>query len=274
MSWSELPLRSLVALFGIPLLLICSIAGGVFFFCLVAVLTLLSLWELARLFAPEKGAGPIRIVGSTGAVALLLDAWLWGGVHWGWLLLAGTGLILVVEVFRHDPQPVAVIGGTATSWLYLTIPFAHFLWLRGAPGIIGPVPGGGAWLVVALWLLVWSSDTAAYFIGVAWGRHRLLPSVSPNKTWEGTVGGLLAAAVTGAVLAALISELEWGLPKGVFIGLLIGVAAVLGDLAESRLKRGAGVKDVGKLLPGHGGVLDRFDSTLFSVPILYYVLMA
>lgn len=272
MPSSELSVRVAVAAVGIPLLLGCTFAGGVVFFLLVVVITLLSLRELARLFASREGVGPIRLVGSIGAVAIVTDAWLWAGAHWGWLLLAGTGLILLVEIFRDDPQPVAVIGGAAVSWLYLAMPLAHFLWLRGAEGILGTIESSGAWLAIALWLMVWSSDTAAYFIGFAWGRRKLLPSVSPNKTWEGTIAGLIAGALTGALLSILLPGLGWVITYGLFIGLVIGVAAVLGDLAESRLKRAVGVKDAGTTLPGHGGILDRFDSILFCVPVLYYLL--
>jgi len=269
---SELSVRVLVAAVGIPLLLGCTFAGGTVFFLLVVAITLLSLRELARLFTPGKGVGTIRLIGGLGAVAILADAWLWAGAHWGLLLLTGTGSVLLVEVFRKDPQPVAVIGGTAVSWLYLALPLGHFMWLRGAEGIIGTIGNSGAWLVVALWLMVWSSDTAAYFIGVAWGRRKLIPSVSPNKTWEGTVAGVITGAAIGALLSVILPDLGWDVTYGMFMGFVIGVTSVLGDLAESRLKRGAGVKDTGKTLPGHGGILDRFDSILFCVPVMYYLL--
>jgi phosphatidate cytidylyltransferase len=270
---SDLAIRTAVGVVGIPLLLACTFAGGLVFFLLIVLITLLSIRELARFYASEKGVGPIRLIGSVGAVALLTDGWLWAGAHWGWLLIAGTGLIMLIEIFRNDPRPEAVIGGTLVSWLYLAIPLTHFIWLRGAEGILGVVDGAGLLLALALWLIVWFSDTFAYLVGRRWGRHKMIPAVSPNKTWEGTVAGLLTAALTGVVITLVLPSLEWNTIFGMVTGLVIGIAAVLGDLAESRLKRGVGVKDSGTTLPGHGGILDRFDSIIFCAPVFYYLLM-
>lgn len=271
---SDLQIRTLVAAAGIPVLLGAVALGGFTFFFVVVVIALRAVWELARLFTGEDEALPIRVVGSLGAIALLVDAWRNGGANWGWILLAGATLILLTEVFRpKDAHPSQVIGGTFTAWIWVTIPLAHLLWLREAPGIIGSPPGTGAWLVVALWSMIWISDSAAFFVGRSIGKRRLLEAVSPNKTWEGTIAGLLSGAITGGILAAVVPQLFWDVPFGLLLGFLTGVTAVLGDLMESRLKRGAGLKDVGAILPGHGGFLDRFDSTLFSAPFLYYVLM-
>lgn len=274
MSGSELSVRTLVALVGAPLLIGATILGGTVFFFVVGVIVLRSVWELARVFTKAEESAPVRVVGIAGSLALLVDAWLWRGAHWGWLLLAGGGLILIVEVFRsHDSQPTAVVGGTITSWIYVAVPLAHLLWLRGAPGIAGTPSESSAWLVVALWSIVWIADTVAYFVGSALGRRKLMPAVSPGKTWEGTIAGLLAGCLIGAVMAAAVAELEWSIFLGLGIGFFLGIVAVAGDLVESRLKRGAGLKDTGDALPGHGGFLDRFDSTIFSAPALYYLLI-
>ncbi|MDQ5851749.1 MAG: phosphatidate cytidylyltransferase, partial [Chloroflexota bacterium] len=119
-------------------------------------------------------------------------------------------------------------------------------------------------------LITSANDTAAYFVGRAWGRRRMAPSISPNKSWEGAAGGLAGAVVAGALLVPLL-----GLPISAAMGMLLGgvggVAGQAGDLAESLLKRQAGIKDSGHLIPGHGGLLDRADSLLFTVPTLYYL---
>ncbi len=110
-------------------------------------------------------------------------------------------------------------------------------------------------------------------VGRTWGRKKIIPAVSPNKTWEGTLAGFMSAGLTSMALSWIMPSLGWTVSYAVVVGLVIGIAAFLGDLAESRLKRGAGVKDSGTTLPGHGGILDRFDSIIFCVPVLYYILM-
>jgi len=274
MAGSDLKIRTLVAMAGIPILLGSVVLGDFIFFFVVMIIVLRAIWEIPQVFTGQEGALLIRVVGSLGAVALLADAWWNGGAGWGVILPGGAVLILLMEVFRaKDPDPSGVVGGTLAAWLWVTIPLAHLLLLREAPGIMGSPAGMGAWLVTAMWIMIWISDSAAYFIGRSFGRRKLHEAVSPNKTWEGTLAGLVAGAITGALLAATVPRLLWDIPFGLLVGFLIGVASALGDLMESRLKRGAGLKDVGEILPGHGGFLDRFDSTLLSAPILYYVLI-
>ncbi|MFC1500633.1 phosphatidate cytidylyltransferase [Candidatus Zixiibacteriota bacterium] len=274
MADSDLKIRTLVALAGIPILLGAVVLGDLVFLFVVLVITLRAVWEIPHIFTGKEGALPVRVVGSLGAIALLADAWWNGGGSWALILLGGAMLILLIELFRTaDPDPSRVAGGTLAAWLWVTIPLAHLLWLREAPGIAGSPAGSGAWLVISLWIMIWISDSAAYFIGRSLGKKKLYEAVSPNKTWAGTIAGLVAGAITGGVLAAVVPRLLWDIPFGLLLGFLIGITAALGDLVESRLKRGAGLKDVGEILPGHGGFLDRFDSTLFSAPFLYYVLI-
>ncbi|MEZ4648846.1 MAG: phosphatidate cytidylyltransferase [Candidatus Eisenbacteria bacterium] len=134
------------------------------------------------------------------------------------------------------------------------------LFPRGALPVLFPV------------VLVWAADTGAYAFGLLFGRHRLWPAVSPKKTWEGAIGGVVATILVAA-LAGGPFGVGLSLGEAVVAGVLVGIAGPLGDLFESRLKRVAGVKDSGKLLPGHGGVLDRFDSLFFAAPVFYYYLL-
>jgi phosphatidate cytidylyltransferase len=122
-------------------------------------------------------------------------------------------------------------------------------------------------------LLTWATDGCAYFVGRGWGRHKLCPRVSPHKTIEGAVAGAVGAVLVGVVYAPLILRHAYGLPfdavSGGTAGLLISVVGQVGDLAKSVLKREAGVKDAGRIFPGHGGVIDRFDSLFFALPVAY-----
>lgn len=139
-------------------------------------------------------------------------------------------------------------------------------WLAG----LG-IPPGTAWIFFAL-AITWLQDTAAYFVGRRLGRHKMAPIISPKKSWEGAIGGLVASVLT-AMLAVAIMGLPIGYVEAALIGAIVGVAGQLGDLAESLIKRQIGIKDSGHLIPGHGGVLDRVDSLLFTAPAVYYLVL-
>jgi phosphatidate cytidylyltransferase len=145
--------------------------------------------------------------------------------------------------------------------LYIGVLGGHLVLLR-------ELSQGMRWVVLAA-VPTWTSDSAAYLVGVTWGRRPFLPRISPKKTWEGAIGGWVAGAVATVVMGYFL-----GVPlvHGVALGALLPLGVTAGDLAESMLKRQAGVKDSGTLIPGHGGILDRMDSLLFAVPIVYYYL--
>jgi phosphatidate cytidylyltransferase len=129
---------------------------------------------------------------------------------------------------------------------------------------------------IALWaalILSWASDTMAYFIGVSIGKHRLCPHISPKKSVEGSIGGLAGSAVAGIIISVLWKSLRLNLIEGFLLGIFIGFASQTGDLVASAIKRYSGIKDFGSLIPGHGGVLDRFDSIIFSLPIIYFYMI-
>lgn len=161
-------------------------------------------------------------------------------------------------------KTACALTGTAVTvfaGVYITFPLAYMLLLRNLPGADGP------FYFFYLTIVTWVNDTAAYFAGSTFGRRRLAPAISPHKTIEGAAAGVLGSVLAGAVFAAICGRnpLQAGL-----MGLLLGPLGQSGDLFESMLKRDMGAKDSGAFLPGHGGVLDRFDSFLFTAPVLYY----
>jgi phosphatidate cytidylyltransferase len=190
----------------------------------------------------------------------------------GWpSLTGGTAallvlLALVVVVLPWRGLEYALPGAAASAFgvLYVGLPLAMLVQMR-------LLPNGRQWLIYVL-VLTWISDTAAYFTGRVIGGRKLAPRISPGKTWAGTIGSVIAAMLFGVLYARYVTPdypLAWSIPTAVAVNL----AGQLGDLAESALKRGAGVKDSSTLLPGHGGLLDRIDALLFAVPALWYILL-
>ena len=163
----------------------------------------------------------------------------------------------------------------APLWMWRGLRPQEATWI-GAAGFAVLVPAGVAMTALApleillVLVLVWIADTTAYFVGRAWGRRKLAPSISPGKSWEGAIGGLIGASLYAIILGFYTQQGAW--LALVATALLIGMASIVGDLFESAAKRQAGVKDSGALLPGHGGILDRIDAILITSPAAYYFL--
>jgi phosphatidate cytidylyltransferase len=194
------------------------------------------------------------------------------------LLLAALGIVLVGTgaLTRLDPREGLATFATTTFgalWVGMLGFVARLAMTdvyvdRSSPlGSLGPER---AWILVLV-LVVWAYDTAAYFTGRRFGRHSFMHHISPSKTIEGVAGGVVAAAVLGAVLVAALGR-PW--LAGLVFGVVVGAAAQAGDLAESMLKRAAGAKESGRLIPGHGGMLDRVDSFLFAAPVAYFYVVS
>lgn len=252
--------RTISALIGAPLLLGFAYLGGPYTAFLVAGLCLLALREFLGL---EKLAGvPVWYgLGLTGALIWLVNLF-WGHTEW---LPAIVVLWLLVYLGRAGLGYPAVTAGQAgvnfLAWVYAIVLLSHLYLLR-------LLDGGEKWLFFTFFV-VWANDTGAYLVGRAWGRHPLAPKVSPHKTVEGAIGGLVFSMLTGLASWRWIGHFDWFFFLA--LSLLAAVAGQVGDLFESALKREAGIKDSGKLIPGHGGILDRFDSLIFALPIVYYV---
>mgnify|MGYP002342458138 FL=1 len=185
-------------------------------------------------------------------------------------LLLYIGLLLptlfVCELFRRSATPLANLGATLLGVLYVAVPLSLLLY-------VPVLAGDGVWrpeTVLCYIFIIWANDVFAYLVGMSVGRHRLCERLSPKKSWEGFFGGIAGAVVMGIVAARMLDGNMW-----VWAGLALvaAVSGVLGDLVESMFKRAAGVKDSGRLIPGHGGVLDRFDAMLLSAPFVFVYML-
>lgn len=199
----------------------------------------------------------------------------------GLVLALAVGLTLAYEVLPRDRSASLQSWAlTFTGAIYIGWLLSAFILLRqldtpltGGPLAFLNLPPGAAWLFLVL-AITWIQDSAAYFVGRSLGRHPMAPILSPKKTWEGFAGGMAASILT-ALAAVLIMGLPISYPAAALIGAVAGIAGPVGDLGESLMKRQIGVKDSGSLIPGHGGILDRMDSLLFTGPVVYYgVLLA
>jgi len=182
------------------------------------------------------------------------------------ILLIFIASVLVTFTFRGAPfeKMIASSGTTILGVLYVVLLGGHLVAVRN-----GFDQTLSAHLLSFFFLVLMGSDTGAYYVGRAFGKHKLAPSISPGKTWEGVVGGLMASLLMATVAHYWFFRdlpLKWALP----LAAAMTVVGIFGDLAESALKRGAGAKDAANILPGHGGLLDRLDSLLFNAPVIYY----
>ncbi len=232
------------------------------FFALIGVTVLLAQWEFTCLFIEKRSRLQQTIVGFLGSVLLLV------AMQWPTVLDIPLALLITLLILLCYQVSVAPAGHQHLSLfmilfgvLYIGYTLGHLLWLRNQHD--------GALLVFFVLLVTWTGDTAAYYTGKTWGSHPLAPQLSPNKTREGLLGGLIAAPIMAWLghvwFLPVITSLDC-----LILGLLFTVLGLLGDLFESALKRHAGVKDSGSLIPGHGGMLDRIDSLLPSIPAFYY----
>jgi phosphatidate cytidylyltransferase len=256
--------RLLTAAVGIPLLVAVLVLGEPLFSPVVIAAAAIGAWELWQM-ARRRGYAPSLALMAALAVLYVLDADLEN--RYLALLLALTVALPLAWSVTRVGAPTALADWTLTlaAPLYTGWLLAHFVLLRH-------LPNGLAWVAVAIFG-VFASDTAAYFTGRALGRHPLAPRVSPKKTVEGALGGLGGSLVAVPLLVALLG-LPLALPLAALLGLLISLAGQLGDLVESGLKRMLDAKDSSRLLPGHGGLLDRADSLNFAVPLVFYALVA
>jgi phosphatidate cytidylyltransferase len=262
---SDLGSRLVVGAVGLPLVLGMVWLGGWWLFFLAAIVGVLALHEY---YAMTRRLRPIVIAGHLGLILTLFAAQA-GGFAWIAGGLATTfALAFVLKGVADTRQSATVaVGGTVLGVAWIGLGLVFILLLRD-------LHAHGQLAAFTLLLAVWAGDTAAFFVGGLVGRHKLAPRISPAKTWEGFVAG--AAATIFVTFVALYDDRREFLSIGqaLLLGLTIAAAAPLGDLFESLLKRDMGVKDTGKILRGHGGLLDRIDAQLFASIAAFYVILA
>lgn len=231
------------------------------------VLGLYEFWWLAR----RRGMQPDVVVGYAASAALFVAFYFNALEFLLLIILLFVIASLVAATLRGAPfdKMLASVGATVLGVMYVVLLGGHLVALRTGIGTEPRFQAHVTALLSLFFLVIMGSDTGAYYTGRALGKHKLAPSISPGKTWEGAIGGMIAS-----LLMALLAHfwffrdlpLKWALP----LAAVMNVLGVLGDLTESALKRGAGAKDAAQILPGHGGLLDRLDSLLLNAPLIYY----
>jgi phosphatidate cytidylyltransferase len=289
---NELMRRVLVAAVGIPVAAVAFYLGGWVLAALLAVLAALAAEEFYRL-SVRSGARPFATVGIAAAAVAPLMATVRsspgsaGSLLWTLVLLLLLGSA-AAAVWRRDidARPASAVALTVVGFLYTGGTLSYAVFLRSLPLVNIPLSSpqpqtlaaAGAGILAFPIALTWICDSLAYFAGRRWGRRKLMPAVSPGKTVVGAIAGLVGAVVAGVLLAHFALEAWLGVPLGVVAGagcgLVVALVGQVGDLAESLLKREAGVKDSGTLLPGHGGILDRLDALFLVLPVSYWYLSA
>ncbi|MDR0928066.1 MAG: phosphatidate cytidylyltransferase [Ignavibacteria bacterium] len=281
---SELTKRILVAVIGIPLAIAIFYIGGICFDIAFAVVSSIALWEFYNM-AEKKGYPTFKLFGIVmGILPFVLhilytisDSY----IDFNFTIFDAVAIIpillfvfitgtLVLALLSNRPNAMASIGAMFTAYFEITISFVALVILRDMN--FDGISDFGFYIVILLFTSIWLCDSAAYFIGRKFGKHKLYPSVSPKKSVEGAIAGFIASAVWFPVISHLIMP-SFNIIYAVILGIAIGIFGQIGDLVESKLKRDADIKDSSNIIPGHGGILDRFDSIIFTTPIILIILI-
>lgn len=256
--------RVLSAIVLIPVVMLLGYLGGIPWALGIVLVGAVAWGEMSRLLQRSDFAVD-RLVGLSFVVLTIAGAYLKGSGRVRVDLLPPLLVLLIMAsliyaLYDKSDRPTQNWAINVASALYLGVMLSYFVTLRERPN-------GMNWVFFALFM-TWIGDTAAYFVGSSLGRHKLWPRISPKKTWEGLGGEIAGCMIAGPLIGAWLVDIN--LWQGLLIGVLVAVLGTFGDFAVSLLKRMAHVKDSGKLIPGHGGILDRLDSLMFTFPLIAY----
>lgn len=265
---NNLVIRALAG-FVFSVLVICSAwLGPLALGLLFLIFSTIGLYEFYSLNREKQHLKSFKWTGlAFGVIIYLLLCFLFNGfmdAKYLWLIAVLGVTMLCLQLVKLEASMIANVAVTWFGWIYVILPFALINLLANITGEFSYE------LPVGFFLILWANDSGAYLIGKYVGRTKLYEKVSPNKTWEGLFGGIVFAFATAYILSQYFISIPWN--QWIMISLIISIFGNLGDLFESQLKRTMGVKDSGNIIPGHGGVLDRFDGLLFSLPIVLFYL--
>jgi phosphatidate cytidylyltransferase len=268
MAISENLNRVIISIVAIPVILIATYLGGYYFFSFVAIISLVSFYEFS-LIVKNKDARTNLLLGEFIILLFLLNQFK-PFIETTTLILLTSLSFLTFELFRNKGSAILNLGVTFLGIFYIGIFSTSLIALREFYTISVDYYYG-SYLVISVFISTWIGDSAAYYGGTALGKHKLFPRVSPNKSWEGAIFGFIFSVLT--MILAQLTVLDFlNLFNAVVVGIIIGIAGQIGDLVESLLKRDSAVKDSSSFIPGHGGFFDRFDSLLFSAPVIWMYL--
>ncbi len=266
MAFENSGARIIVAILAIPLVLAACYFGNLFFLTFTIGIGIIAFHEFAEL-ARQKDYFVNKPIGYTGTAFIILNVY-FGLIETANVLLIIVVLTLISELFRNNKSALANSGSTLLAIFYPGLFASYILQLREFYSPTTSNYSDGAFVIISILAGIWFCDSAAYFIGSMIGKHKLFPRVSPKKSWEGAIAGFVFSIVgVGLIKYFFMDFLIW--QHAVFFGIIIGTVGQTGDLVESLFKRDAGVKDSSSLIPGHGGILDRFDSLLLVAPVIF-----
>jgi len=269
--YSSVFLRIAASIVFIPCFIVITNTGGYHYLLFFSLLVAVAMWEFYRMME-FKGIRPYKGIGILCGVALSCYVFLADGMYSNLFLTLAVLTLMGMELTRKGKNlAVYHISVTILGVIYVAFLGSHLVMLRELPLAINLDYNMGASFVFLAFIVTWAGDTGAYVIGSAIGKHKLIPRLSEKKTKEGAAGGLVFSVVAALIARATVAP-YLDLWHALVLGCLAGIVGQLGDLFESMIKRDAAVKDTSDILPGHGGVLDRFDSLFFTAPLIFYFL--
>ena len=257
--------RVIVAIIAIPVIIAAAYFGGVYFFAFVLAITLISYHEF-YVMVKKKDIYANLTVGFIGIAVILLNFYR-AFIDIYSLILLLIIILFLVELFRNRKSALLNIGATLVGVFYLGLFGSAILRIREFYPNVGELYERGGYLMISIFASIWLCDSAAFWGGSKLGKHKLFPRVSPNKSWEGSIFGFLFSVLVLFLAKILVLDFL-SITNALIIGAIIGIFGQVGDLIESLIKRETGVKDSSSLIPGHGGMFDRFDSLFYTSPVI------
>lgn len=259
MDLKKLLIRSVSGIVYVALIVVCTIVGNYAVLALAALLGVLATVEFSNITRDFSSRNvPLIILDCIGCVCLVLSGLIFPLVVWFAVVL----MRLILQLYVSSDKPIRDMAYSLMSQIYIGLPMALMVWLSDMYSSM---------TLLAVFIMIWLNDTGAYLFGCTFGRHRLFERISPRKSWEGFFGGLLLTVAGGFAASFFFSGFFniYGLWKWIGMAVVVTCFATWGDLVESLIKRSLSIKDSGRIIPGHGGILDRIDSMLFVVPAVF-----